>query len=86
MYIEEILAYDLSYYEILHSIGFQDEDILDFMEWAFGRVVSFDKKHWFRKWNRFHGKHLKIDHTPETKEEWLALGRVWSTFKAGLLK
>lgn len=85
MYIAEILDYDLSYYEILQKAGFLEEDVLPFLEWAFGKVVSFDKREWFRKWNRFHGKHLKISKTPELPHEWAALGRVWSRFKAGLL-
>lgn len=86
MYIEEILQYDVSYYQILQKAGFLDEDVQPFLEWAFGKVVSFDKRQWARKWNRFHGKHLKIDKTPESTDEWLALGRVWSLFKSGLLK
>lgn len=86
MYIEEILEYDLSYYAMFHQIGMIDEHVPEFLEWAFGRVVSFDKRNWFYKWNRFHGKHLLLDRTPETVEEWKPLTHLWSRFKGGTLK
>lgn len=86
MYIAEILEYDLSYYEILHQIGMKDEDVLPFMEWAFGKVVSFDKRRWFIKWNRFHGKELRLTESPQTLEDWRALALCWSRFQATLLK
>lgn len=82
MYISEILDYDLSYFEILHRAGMKDENVLEFMEWAFGKVVSYNRRDWYRKWNRFHGKHLLLDHTPETIEEWRSLAVLWSRLKS----
>ena len=83
MYIAEILEYDFSYFDIFHRIGMQDEHMLEFMEWSFGKVVSYDRRDWYRKWNRFHGKYLHLTFTPQTPEDWTPLALVWSAFKSG---
>lgn len=85
MYISEILDYDTSYAEILFLCGLKDENVVEFMEWAFGKVVSNDRREWARKWNRFHGTHLMLSHTPETTAEWGTLVGLWSRFKSGLI-
>lgn len=85
MYIFEILEYDLSYYQIFHQIGMIDEHVPEFLEWAFGKVVSYDKRNWFYKWNRFHGKLLRLEKTPESIDEWRPLCLLWSRFKTGSL-
>lgn len=86
MYISEILDNDPSYVEILESCGMKDEDMVKFMEWAFGKVVSNDPREWYRKWNRFHGKHLMLTKTPHTLTDWAALCSLWGRFKIGSLK
>lgn len=85
MYISEILEYDLGFYSTFQKLGMKDEHVQEFLEWSFGRVVSFDKRDWYRKWNRFHGKHLILTHTPNTLDEWQPLTAIWSRLKGGCI-
>lgn len=86
MYISEILDYDTSYADILFPFGLEDENVVKFMEWAFGKVVSNDRREWYRKWNRFHGKHLILTKIPESALDWSSLISLWRDFEAGYLK